>query len=1027
MGGANPCGTFKLLTDARASQRLHRKGPYQFPAVSNSNNNFVHSILAICSVAIAAITNNQSMRPFLEAIINGSKAKFLYDTGSDITVISLKQFRCISVDKRPVKLNIFKQFKSATSTQLNMYGAYLLDITIFGKTIKQIVYVCENLNQNAILGMDAIDKLNLNYSTKNKRFFFEDSFNLFTTSKVVNAKKVFLPPLSATAVKVCALNPSSLPPVPNKRSIVTVHSEKFPMLKGGPGIVTTNSSNEMMILVHNCSPTQQEIPRGETLGQIENIHEMHIEQIHESDIAQTISAIQLKDENNLPSKARQQQILKELNLKVPATEKQKYEKLILENHDVFSTSQFDIGKANNFQHSIHLKNNDPVYIKQFRIPDVHREIIEGQVKEWLKVGVIQKSNSKYNCPIFLVPKKDSGAFRIVQDFRKLNANSLVDKYSMRDVTECIAEIGKAESSIFSTLDLTSGFWQLPLDEKSRQYTAFNLYGFGQFEWLVASMGLSSSPSAFQRLMELTLEGIKSAIVYIDDVLVHTKTHDEHRKELQIVFARLRKANLKLNLKKCEFGSSTVTYLGFRLTPQGILPGKDKLAAVQKASPPSEVKQIKQFLGLCNFFRSHIRNFASISNPLNKLTRKDSSWKGGPLPKLALQSFNELKTALCSEPVVHFPRRDLPYALIVDASTGNAERDGGFAAILCQVTKQKEFNVIAYASRGMAKHERNYSPFLAEMMSAVWAMNHFDNYLKGRHFTLFTDHKPLESLGKVHTKTLNRLQEAMNEFSFTIEYMKGADMPADFLSRNVLSEIDVFTPDLPKLQMEDEFVGSLRNYIKLGRLPSNQIQSYLVKKIAKECFFENDILWRRLERFQAAPRTVLLVPRSLTGALVQEAHGQLLTGHNGIAKTKERLLTSYYWPNMDATIADHVNSCQTCQSRRRDGRTQPHILSPLPQCSAPNQRCHLDLFGSLKTSGSGQQFVLCMTDAFTKYVELVAIPNKEAETVGLQFFNRWICRYGVPLEITTDQGREFVNKLNKELCSLLQIKRVGISI
>jgi hypothetical protein len=652
---------------------------------------------------------------------------------------------------------------------------------------------------------------------------------------------------------------------------------------------------------------------------------------------------------------------------------------------------------------------------------MHRELIEAQVKEWLKVGVIQKSNSKYNCPIFLVPKKDSGAFRIVQDFRKLNANTMEDKYSMRDVTECIAEIGRAESSIFSTLDLTSGFWQLPLDEKSRQYTAFNLYGFGQFEWLVASMGLSSSPSAFQRLMELTLDGIKNAIVYIDDVLVHTKTHSHHREILQSIFDRFRKANLKLNLKKCEFGSDTVTYLGFRLTPKGILPGKDKLAAVQKATPPSEVKHIKQFLGLCNFFRSHIRNFASISNPLNKLTRKDSKWKGGPLPKEALQAFNELKVALCSEPVVDFPRKNRPYALIVDASTGNAEKDGGLSAILAQQNEKNEFHVIAYASRGLVKHEKNYTPFLAEMMAAVWGMDHFDNYLKGRHFTLYTDHKPLESLGKVHTKTLNRLQQAMNEYSFSIVYMKGADMPADFLSRNVLAEIDVFTPDLPQLQEQDEFVGAIRTFIKENKLPQDPIKAFLVKKVSKECFFENNILWRRLDRFDAPTRTVLMVPKALAGALVQEAHGQLLTGHNGIAKTKERLLSSYYWPNMDATIAEHIKGCRTCQSRRKDDRPQPHILSPLPQCSAPNQRVHLDLFGSLKTSESGKQFVLCMTDAFTKYVELVAIPNKEAATVGLQFFNKWICRYGTPLEITTDQGKEFVNKLNKELCQLLQVK------
>ncbi len=212
----------------------------------------------------------------------------------------------------------------------------------------------------------------------------------------------------------------------------------------------------------------------------------------------------------------------------------------------------------------------------------------------------------------------------------------------------------------------------------------------------------------------------------------------------------------------DLETGDVTYLGFRLTPQGILPGLDKLAAVKNARAPINVHQIRQFLGLANFFRTHIRNFSAIASPLNALTRKDARWRDGKLPPLALQAFNELRSALCSEPVVNYPRKDRPYALIVDAATGNNKNEGGCGAILCQADEKGQLHVIAYASRSLSKHEKNYTPFLAELTACCWGIEHFSVYLKGRKFTLYTDHKPLEKLSIVHTKTLNRLQQIMIE-------------------------------------------------------------------------------------------------------------------------------------------------------------------------------------------------------------------------------------------------------------------------
>jgi transposase InsO family protein len=238
---------------------------------------------------------------------------------------------------------------------------------------------------------------------------------------------------------------------------------------------------------------------------------------------------------------------------------------------------------------------------------------------------------------------------------------------------------------------------------------------------------------------------------------------------------------------------------------------------------------------------------------------------------------------------------------------------------------------------------------------------------------------------------------------------------------VLASIDVFNDELPELQQKDEFVRSISQYITTQVLPNDRMKAVHVKKVGPECFIDNNIIWRRLSRYEGQPRSVLLLPQSLAAAVVQEAHGQLLTGHDGIAKTRERILQSYYWPNIDRDVTLHIKGCIRCQSRRIDNRPKPHLLTPLPQCSEINQRVHVDLFGPLKTSESGKKYVLVMTDAFSKYAEVTAVPNKEAPTVSLAILNRWICRFGCPLEIVSDGGKEFVNKVSQELYTLLKVK------
>ncbi len=305
---------------------------------------------------------------------------------------------------------------------------------------------------------------------------------------------------------------------------------------------------------------------------------------------------------------------------MPAEYKERYQALLAKHREVFSVEKSYLRYCDTLLHKLFMKNQEPVYVVQFCIPEAHQSYLQDQVREWLKLRIIQPSHSRYNSPVFLVQKKDI-TYQVVQDFQLLNENTCVDKYLMKDVQECISEIGLAILTIFSTLDLISGFWQMAIDPKSRPYTAFTVPGIGKFEWKVVSMGLALAPSAFHCLVELVVKGINNVVVYIDDLIIHSKTQEEHLKQLDQVFTRLAADNLRANLKKSVFGSSKTLYLGFRLTKNGIFPGTHKLKAVRDAKPPENIKQMCQFLGLCNFFRGHIQNFAQITSLLSNLTKK----------------------------------------------------------------------------------------------------------------------------------------------------------------------------------------------------------------------------------------------------------------------------------------------------------------------------------------------------------------------------------------------------------------------
>ena len=955
--------------------------------------------------------------------INNRPHRALYDTGADICCMSRKTFRELyEAGNRPIKLNKVSSVSAASGNKLESDGIYPIKFQINKKTFTYPFHVFSNLEEPMIMGINFFNEFGLGYNPTTDNLFWNDcSAPEWQAAALQCSETINIEPTSTKVITLNVMHKGYR--IAQECEAVAIISSNEQVVQGGPALVKINHYGQTSMEIFNCTNSVMTIEKDSPLGIIERISEE--DTTGELNVNTMTVNIEKQQLEKVPlTNDKRKYIEKTANLNVPENFRQHYLDLIMKHHEAINDSQMNGGTSATVQHTINLKDREPIYLKQFRIPEAQREAVQKHVEDLLKMGVVRPSRSKFNTPIFVISKQ-GGGLRIVQDFRAINQNTQTDKYSLKDIQQCISDIGNAGSTVFSTLDLTSGFWQMMLNPECRKYTAFTLPGLGQFEWNASPAGLLGAPGSFQKLLEIVIHNLKNILAHIDDLLVHTKDHLQHLEILDQLFTRLRKHGLKINLVKSIFGAPEMNYLGYKFTSKGVEPGRDKLKAIAATATPADVPEIKQFLGLCNFFRHHIRNFAQLAAPLTELTKRENEWKSGPLPKEAETAYQELKTVLISAPLVHPPEENLPYALITDACQGDAVKPGGFGAILAQMKPNGEFQVISYASRKLKEIEKNHAPFLLEMAASVWGMEHFSVYLRGRHFVLYTDHKPLVNLGSVHTKTLTQIQEAMLNFDFEIMYQKGSEMPADFLSRNVVDMVNFMTDDNESMaftQNQEPWIKEIKAWMTTGVECKSALGKDLMKNYWQNMFFiEEDLLWVRIQYKGEPTRVCLVVPDAKVQDVLQDGHGTLFTGHEGVAKTKNRLTLKYWWPNMEKSITEFIRTCGKCQKTRTDNHPKLDLLTPLPICTEPNQRVHADLFGALVTSGRKKKYILCMTDACTKLVELVAIENKEAETVAEAIFTKWICRYGSPVELLTDQGKEFCNKLSNELCQLMEIK------
>ena len=431
-------------------------------------------------------------------------------------------------------------------------------------------------------------------------------------------------------------------------------------------------------------------------------------------------------------------------------------RLLLEFHYIFSLEPNEIGCTDLTEHTIELLNDEPFKERFRRIAPPVVEEVRAHIQEMLDGGAIQPSQSPWCNAVVLVRKKD-GSLRFCIDFRRLNQMTKKDTFPLPRMQETMESMVGARH--FSCMDLKSGFWQVKMDEKSRQYTAFTVGSMGVYEFLRMPYGLCNAPATFQRLMQNCLGelNLSYALIYLDDMIVYSSTEEEHLTRLRAVFKHFLESGLKLKPSKCHFFRTEISYLGHKISASGMEPGTEGVKAIAEMAPPKTYTAIRQFLGATGYFRRFIKGYAKIAKPLNDiLSGSNSKLKGCfvRLPPLAVVVFQELKMKCMTAPVLAFADFKKEFQLETDAS------GDGLGAVLSQRQEDGLLHPVAFASRGL-------------------------KYLQYAPFKVKTDNNPLTYVMTMPNLDAvgHRWVSALAGYNFTIEYLRGLDNKvADALSQ-----------------------------------------------------------------------------------------------------------------------------------------------------------------------------------------------------------------------------------------------------
>jgi len=643
-------------------------------------------------------------------------------------------------------------------------------------------------------------------------------------------------------------------------------------------------------------------------------------------------------------------------------------------------------------------------------------VLRKQLADLQEKGFIRPSKSPYGAPILFVKKKN-GELRMCMDYRALNRLTIKNKSQMPRQDELMDRLRGAKW--FTKLDLRSGYHQIRIHPKDVEKTAFNTR-YGHFEFNVLPFGLTNAPATFQTLMNAVFADFVDVfvIVYLDDVLIFSRSLEDHRKHVKMVLERLRKHKLFANQEKCEFGRQSIHFLGHVVSKDGIGMESSKLDEIRQWPVPKTVEDIRAFLGLTGYYRKFIHKFSQIAAPLSNLTRNQTPFIWTEVEQKA---FEDLKTAMVTGPVLAVPDETKPFTVTTDAS--------GFAvgAALTQ-DHGRGPQPVAFMSHRMSPAEMNYPVHEQELLAVVRALTAWRHYLHGHKFTVVTDHYSLTFLQTQPklSKRQVRWTEHLAEFDFTVVYKPGkTNVVADALSRRPdhrPKATNETQPLLAEIQLthDELFVGGdLLEEIRRAYLNDSECAAALAKPTESAYTVRNGLLYR--------PDNRLRIPNddSIKGTLLFEAHDSILCGHVGVNKTARLLGRLFDWPRLRQDVRQYVTTCVGCQANKPSNQLPIGLLQPLPIPTRRWETVTMDLITQLPISQRQNDAIIVFVDKLSKMVHYAPCKTAiSAPEVAQIFFQQIIRHHGVPNNIVSDRDPRFMSNfwqaLWKELGSKLKM-------
>ena len=595
--------------------------------------------------------------------------------------------------------------------------------------------------------------------------------------------------------------------------------------------------------------------------------------------------------------------------------------------------------------------------------------------------------------------KKNGGIRPCGDYRAVNSRTIMDRYPIPNIQEFSSQLNN--SKFFTKLDLVKVFHQIPVHPDDIPKTAVTT-PFGLYEYVRMPFGLKNAAQTFQRFIDEVLRGLPYCFAYIDDLLIASQDETSHIEHIKEVFSRLQDYGIQINVEKSTFGVSSVEFLGHSVSQTGIAPLQSKCTAIQQFPKPSTQRQLKEFLGMINYYNRFIPNCSAHLQPLYSMLKPA---KKGQSIKLswtqeAEEAFLNSKKLLINGSTLSFPVPDAETSISTDAS------NIGTGAVLQQFI-DGGCKPIAFISQKFNNAESKYRTFDRELLAIYKSIKRFRYFIEGRTFHVYTDHKPLTTTFSNNKSSYSPRQfrhiDFISQFTTDIRYIKGSEnLTADALSRNIatISSSPVDYVAIAHDQTTDEELQKLKNnsslQMKLISIPGSEVPLYA------------DVSTNNIRPY---------IPEKYRYQLFQQLHN---LSHPGIRASQQMVSSKFVWSNINKDVKNWTKNCLKCQS----SKINRHTISPngtFPPVSSRFEHVHVDIVGPLPSS-NGYKYIFTCVDRFTRWPEAIPINDIGTTTIAKAFIETWISRYGVPISITSDRGSQFESTLFSKILSILGIQR-----